>query len=322
MPILSCAVCSGEFQAVTDRGKYCSRQCKDKGKPSASGLTCFICSGPMIKGRTSKPQGEAAHNSCRTAESGLHGTSGYRRGCRCPECREGQRVSMAAYVARKKAEDGISPSVRLKRKKNGHAPYPPCFICGEQLKRRPRGELRPMHKECRSTAPDHVRYGAPKWKRDGLASPRVRALQAKIEKAAAGTTGGGRVFTAGNCTWCGEHFVKAGAKWCSTRCKDSARFAARSVTAFKISPKARRAIYERDNWTCQLCQKPVDPTLHYLDSWSASLDHVIPQSHQLIPDHSPKALRLAHRWCNGARGDGTNMDEAELIERAHSLLAA
>jgi 5-methylcytosine-specific restriction endonuclease McrA len=47
----------------------------------------------------------------------------------------------------------------------------------------------------------------------------------------------------------------------------------------------------------------VDITLHYFHPLSATLDHIIPQSHMLIPDHSDRNLRLAHRSCNSARGD-------------------
>lgn len=42
-----------------------------------------------------------------------------------------------------------------------------------------------------------------------------------------------------------------------------------------ISRADRLAVYERDQWTCQLCRGPVDPA----------------------------NLRLAHRSCNSARGN-------------------
>ncbi|WP_433651042.1 HNH endonuclease [Micromonospora zamorensis] len=72
-----------------------------------------------------------------------------------------------------------------------------------------------------------------------------------------------------------------------------------------ISRRDRLAIYERDGWICQLCFEPVDREAYHLDDWAPSLDHIIPRSHMLIPDHSPSNLRLAHRWCNAVRGDGT-----------------
>lgn len=72
---------------------------------------------------------------------------------------------------------------------------------------------------------------------------------------------------------------------------------------FKVPPDLRLAIYERDGWTCQLCGDPVDPDLPSTDRWSATLDHIECQSWVLVPDHSPRNLRLAHRVCNARRGD-------------------
>ena len=79
-----------------------------------------------------------------------------------------------------------------------------------------------------------------------------------------------------------------------------------------IPDSIRRAIYERDDWTCQICYEPVEPDADPLSDWFPSLDHIVPQSHQLIPDHSPEALRTAHRWCNAVRGDLTYYTDADL----------
>lgn len=131
MFILSCRVCSVEFEAKTQRRAYCTQRCKDRGKPSASGLSCFICDKPMVKGRTSMPQGEAAHNACRTQSGGLgeHGASGYRQGCRCDVCKGGQAARMREYLpkyrAAYKAKYGEHPGtayVRRYREKHGHRP--------------------------------------------------------------------------------------------------------------------------------------------------------------------------------------------------------
>jgi 5-methylcytosine-specific restriction endonuclease McrA len=70
-----------------------------------------------------------------------------------------------------------------------------------------------------------------------------------------------------------------------------------------VAPPTRQAIYDRDGWVCQLCSAPVDPSLDPNDRFAATLDHVECQSWALIPDHSPKNLRLAHRACNSRRRD-------------------
>ena len=70
-----------------------------------------------------------------------------------------------------------------------------------------------------------------------------------------------------------------------------------------VSRAVRLAIYERDEWTCQLCAEPVDPNLPVNDRMSPTLDHIECQSWSLIPDHSERNLRLAHRACNASRGN-------------------
>lgn len=111
-------------------------------------------------------------------------------------------------------------------------------------------------------------------------------------------------------------YVTALGRYCSDKCKTSAGLKKRSSgNTFKISPKKRREIYVRDGWTCQLCAHPVNADEHYLSDYAASLDHIIPQALQLVPDHSPSNLRLVHRWCNSSRGDGSNMSDAEFRRR-------
>ena len=98
MPILSCSVCACEFDAKTNRRMYCSAKCKDKGKPSAQGLTCFICGGGMQKGATSTRQGEAAHNACRSG--GARNKAEY----------------MQRWHAKFKAENGMSSASAWRRR--------------------------------------------------------------------------------------------------------------------------------------------------------------------------------------------------------------
>lgn len=123
-----------------------------------------------------------------------------------------------------------------------------------------------------------------------------------------------RVIVNGPCAWCREDFTAvtftASARYCSKQCARNAGKYARG--RFLITPAARLAIYERDNWTCQICMDPIDRAADYLDDWAPSLDHIVPQSHALIPDHSPANLRTAHRWCNSIRGDLSYYSDADL----------
>lgn len=121
-----------------------------------------------------------------------------------------------------------------------------------------------------------------------------------------------RPFFAGPCAWCETHFTLRDqpGRFCSDRCQKASARARRG--RFKVPPRIRLAIYERDRWTCQLCSEPVDPALSSSDEWGATLDHVECQSWTLIPDHSPNNLRLAHRWCNSVRGNETYYTAADL----------
>lgn len=125
-------------------------------------------------------------------------------------------------------------------------------------------------------------------------------------------------FTAGSCTECGDRFVAQGsARYCSDGCSKRASWRRRYERRgeFKVSERVRIAIYERDGWVCQLCREPVDPGVDTNDVWGHTLDHVVPQSRQLVPDHSPSNLRLAHRICNSLRGDGSKgVDDGESVE--------
>lgn len=121
-------------------------------------------------------------------------------------------------------------------------------------------------------------------------------------------------LVSGACSWCGEDFTATtteGApppRFCSKRCgRNETKF---RRGRFLIPPADRQQIYARDGFICQLCKGPVDMALGPSDHWGATLDHVVPQSHQLVPDHSPANLRLAHRYCNSIRGDLSFIDDS------------
>ena len=107
MAVICCAICSKDFHAKTARARYCSQRCKDMGKPSASGLTCAVCGGSMVRGRTSKPQGEARHNRC--------GHS-YGAGCRCEVCSAKKAADMRAYADSVQAKTGVHPTTLQRRR--------------------------------------------------------------------------------------------------------------------------------------------------------------------------------------------------------------
>lgn len=253
---------------------------------SSMPLTCCIGRLQMQQSRTSRPQGLAAHRKCRSS-------------LRCDECKAPAFANGKCAMHNSRAYRVANGQVDVK-----------CSLCGEKLANY-RGATLPLHQACKDKVPA--------WRRQGRESPKVRAFRARIEKAALGTSSN-RVFTCGDCDWCGEYFVGIG-KTCSKKCSASAKFARRSSgMSFNISPRDRLEIYERDGWVCQLCNFPVEQGLHFLNDWAPSLDHIIPQALTLIPDHSPSNLQLAHRMCNSMKGDGSNMAETEFHRRISQLL--
>lgn len=63
----------------------------------------------------------------------------------------------------------------------------------------------------------------------------------------------------------------------------------------------RVEIYERDNWTCSLCQESIDRQLQYPDPDSVSIDHILPIS--LGGTHSRDNVAAAHLGCNIRKGN-------------------
>lgn len=276
-------------------------------------LPCAECGAMMWRGSNSAPGGVAKCMPCRR----VHGSQGmYRRGCRCDVCKDGNAVRMRAYVAKRRARDGVNPTTAIKRRRRGVDPLlkPDCFVCGVPLTVvRDPGNERPMHSRCR--------WSIPEWQRKpGGTSPGRKRFLARAARATEGKPAGGRVFVQGPCEWCAESFCSAAGKYCSTRCRKRSAEARKRPLAFNPTPRLRHEVYERDGWMCGLCDLPIDEALSWPDKWSASLDHIIPQSLMLIPDHSAQNLRAAHLQCNAMRGNGSNMPEDELRRRATESL--
>jgi len=109
-------------------------------------------------------------------------------------------------------------------------------------------------------------------------------------------------FHANTCAVCETSFITPHIphKFCSPRCKHKAK-----PTGQWITPRTRMALYERDGWTCHLCNKPVPKDLEYSpDNYEPlypSLDHIVPRSHG--GTDNPSNLRLAHTQCNSERRD-------------------
>lgn len=62
----------------------------------------------------------------------------------------------------------------------------------------------------------------------------------------------------------------------------------------------RRLVFERDEWTCQICHGSIDTKLRLPDLMAATLDHVIPLAKG--GTHTWDNVAAAHALCNYRKG--------------------
>lgn len=122
----------------------------------------------------------------------------------------------------------------------------------------------------------------------------------------------------GPCCRCGEVFTalatstETAPMFCSSRCAKRAveeRRRARKVNAY-VADVNRRYIFERDNWTCQLCGKRVARTKKVPHPNAPVIDHILPLAKG--GTHEPRNAQCAHFLCNSLKSDG-GTDQLRLI---------
>lgn len=60
------------------------------------------------------------------------------------------------------------------------------------------------------------------------------------------------------------------------------------------------ALFEKYNWICNICQKPIDPRLRFPNVWAATVEHVIALCKG--GTHTWDNVRPAHAQCNFDKG--------------------
>jgi 5-methylcytosine-specific restriction endonuclease McrA len=205
----------------------------------------------------------------------------------CLRC--GADLPAGSRPNRKWCSEGCARQAQKKQAQKKCAPVRPpvamyCQSCGEQLPSSARANRKWCSPKC---APWYTRrpiLDITHWK---PSTPRPPA----------------RRWLAGYCAECSEPFVtnQPQARFCSDRCarRRSGRVKwqrrrNRKVGNGEAEYISLRAIAERDNWTCHLCQRPVTEK-----TWS--IDHLVPLVHGGA--HARSNVALAHRLCNAVRGD-------------------
>lgn len=117
-----------------------------------------------------------------------------------------------------------------------------------------------------------------------------------------------RSFVAGVCPCCGESFVAAllSTRYCSPTCsrrgyRDAGRQIRRKRKSFQTVERVfRQKVFERDDWTCRICNKPVDRAAEVPASLAPTVDHIVPLA--LGGEHAYRNVQTAHFICNSVKG--------------------
>jgi 5-methylcytosine-specific restriction endonuclease McrA len=103
------------------------------------------------------------------------------------------------------------------------------------------------------------------------------------------------------------------ARYCSTRCSRADhrdRRRARQRDAF-VEPVYRAKVFDRDDWTCHICNRPIDRHAKVPEPLAATVDHVVALA--CGGEHSMANARTAHFLCNAIKSDRPLAVEAECV---------
>lgn len=149
-------------------------------------------------------------------------------------------------------------------------------------------------------------YAAAVADRAKAATRRIRVRRLSQGHTIRATT---RAFVSGRCAICDASFTDARIAggpnpsiYCSPRCAQRAakeRRRARERAAY-VGPVNRGAVFERDNWTCQLCGYPVDRDAEVPAPMAPTIDHTLALANG--GEHSMANAQCAHFMCNVRKG--------------------
>lgn len=131
------------------------------------------------------------------------------------------------------------------------------------------------------------------------------AAKRRLKRAAAGPSKR-RTWYMGWCPECGESFASPQphqttcSKRCATRRNKGVR-RARKRRAY-VEDVYRVKVYERDNWHCQICHRPVRRDVEVPHHLAPTLDHIVALAHG--GEHSYANVQLAHFICNARKSHG------------------
>lgn len=216
------------------------------------------------------------------------------------------RKSRPGYIAYRKSR--VRPS---------QAPLLVCPSCGVEFQRRglvdggrrfcfecsPPGNRSASHRLSKK----HPTTAADERIRLQKRATRLRAARRRLARASDGTAGTSP-WASGECSECGQLFVdRAGwtSSYCSQRC--AARRLRRDAKARRRSHSRggrvnRRKVFERDKWTCQICQRKLDRDAIVPLPLAPTIDHIVPLASG--GEHEDFNAQACCFECNYRKADG------------------
>jgi hypothetical protein len=313
--IVTCAHCQKSFTHKRKRGpvaRYCSRECFDAARHPRlprQDRTCACCG--------THYQGLGSTRFCSACRK-----SGRRRKITCATCGKqamatGRRFCSAACASRSRKRRVYTCVVcgdgfHAKRGKSKHL----CCSrkCGFNLQRKQWKEKAARGKQAREAATKAARLQGllerthPCQKCGtavvGKGTKLCRPCRVEVTAAKSVKPSHRPCVACGAAVPCGRGRMRCGA--CAAQRRKQTHKAAhhrrrarqRGVVSHNINP---RDIFARDNWTCGICGKPVDPAAAYPDPMSVSLDHVVPIAKG--GPHIASNLQCSHMGCNSSKSD-------------------
>lgn len=222
-------------------------------------------------------------------------------GCRCEECRKAYSDIQKRHKESRRARGLVAGNLTKPR---GKCSRPECTTTVMSA----RVDAQYCSTSCATThhrAERGSTWRTAGWDRKQLilfngdkTSPPVRTIN---------TNRNGRTFYQGRCLYCGEEYVSLSnmiPRFCSGTCATESYKLDNGLKGTWIDQKSRLIIYERDNYTCRLCDGDVVVPFDHNNPRSATLDHIIPRSlwtGELEKLHEPNNLRTSCYGCNSAR---------------------
>lgn len=181
-----------------------------------------------------------------------------------------------------------------------------CGECGKRIRAHARSRPNPTCQQCRRRMEDERQRGErPRVCRDCGSEwygskPTAQCGSCRYARAKARAIADGR-----ECLDCGKPATHG--KYCTTHYTFRFRKQQDKLrNRFWISDEKRLAIYERDGWTCRLCNVAVRSRFEWTPD-SPTLDHIVPRS--LGGGHEETNLRTACWRCNSSRGARVDFDD-------------